>query len=126
MHAGQSVKLVAMTAEGTLVVERHLACTVDELEPGTSMTLEGTVPKIALHRTESGAFFATADTCSHEEWSLGDEGDLEGDELVCPLHMARFDLASGKPLCLPATLALATYDVVVDGDQVYVSTATRD
>ncbi|WP_312858014.1 non-heme iron oxygenase ferredoxin subunit [Pseudonocardia pini] len=105
--------------------ERHLACTVDELEPGTSMTVKGPVPAIALHRTESGAFFATADTCTHEEWSLGDEGDLEGDELVCPLHMARFDLATGKALCLPATLGLATYDVVVEAGQVFVVTEPR-
>lgn len=116
-----------MTAEGTLVTERHptrlLACTVDDLAPGTSMTLDGPQPAIALHRTESGAFFATADTCTHEDWSLGDEGDLEGNELVCPLHMARFDLATGKPLCLPATLALATYRVEVDGDHVFVVTA---
>lgn len=109
-----------MTAEEALASKRHLACSVDELEPGTSMTLTGPVPAIALHRTESGEFFATADTCSHEEWSLGDEGDLEGNELVCPLHMARFDLVTGKPLCLPATLALATYSVVVEGDQVFV------
>jgi 3-phenylpropionate/trans-cinnamate dioxygenase ferredoxin subunit len=109
-----------MTAEGIGAGERHLACAVGDLDPGTSMTLMGPEPAIALHRTEAGEFFATADTCSHERWSLGDEGDLDGNELVCPLHMARFDLATGKPLCLPATIALTTYDVVIEGDHVYV------
>ncbi|WP_300400487.1 non-heme iron oxygenase ferredoxin subunit [Nocardioides sp.] len=103
--------------------KRLFACPVDGLPPGTSMTLDGTQPPIALHRTEQGRFFATADTCTHEEWSLGDEGDLEGDELVCPLHLARFDLVTGKPLCLPATLALDVYDVVIEGDRVFVVTA---
>ncbi|MBS42456.1 MAG: ferredoxin [Nocardioides sp.] len=103
------------------MTDRLRVCAVDELDPGTSMTVAGTSPAIALHRTEGGDFFATADSCSHEEWSLGEEGDLEGDELVCPLHMARFDLRSGKPLCLPATLALATYHVVVEGGEVFVA-----
>jgi nitrite reductase/ring-hydroxylating ferredoxin subunit len=103
---------------GTETMKRQLACAVDELEPGESMTLEG--DEIALHRAEDGTFFATADSCSHEKWSLGSEGEIEGNELVCPLHMARFELASGKPLCLPATVALTTYQVEVDGDQVFV------
>lgn len=104
--------------EGTQMTKRQLACAVDALAPGESMTLEG--DEIALHRAEDGSFFATADSCTHEKWSLGSEGEIEGTELVCPLHMARFDLASGKPLCLPATVMLATYDVEVDGDQVFV------
>ncbi|WP_235959847.1 non-heme iron oxygenase ferredoxin subunit [Nocardioides acrostichi] len=104
--------------EGTQTMNRQLACAVDDLAPGESMTLEG--DQIALHRAEDGTFFATADSCTHEKWSLGTEGEIEGDELVCPLHMARFELSSGKPLCLPATVMLATYQVEVDGDQVYV------
>lgn len=104
--------------EGTQTMRRQLACAVDALEPGESMTLEG--DEIALHRAEDGTFFATADSCSHEKWSLGSEGEIEGNELVCPLHMARFELASGKPLCLPATVALATYQVEIDGEEVYV------
>ncbi|ANQ75890.1 MULTISPECIES: non-heme iron oxygenase ferredoxin subunit [Rhodococcus] len=104
--------------EDTQTMKRQLACAVDDLTPGESMTLDG--GQIALHRAEDGTFFATADSCSHEKWSLGSEGEIEGSELVCPLHMARFDLASGKPLCLPATIALATYRVEIDDDQVYV------
>ncbi|MDQ6522939.1 non-heme iron oxygenase ferredoxin subunit [Nocardioides sp. LHD-245] len=103
--------------------ERHFACAVDDLQPGTSMIVEGTDPGIALHRVESGEFFATADTCTHEEFSLGEEGEIEGNELVCPLHMARFDLGTGAPLCLPATIALATYRVEIEGDGVYVVSA---
>jgi nitrite reductase/ring-hydroxylating ferredoxin subunit len=100
--------------------QRFFACRVGELAPGTSMTLAGPLPKIALHRSEGGEFFATADACTHGEWPLGDEGEIEGAELVCTLHMARFDLATGKPLCLPATDVLATYSVVVEDDQVFV------
>lgn len=93
---------------------------MDDLEKGESMTVEGDVP-IALFRNEEGEFFATADTCTHEDWSLGEGGDLEGNEVVCPLHMARYDIRSGEALCFPATIALATFEVEVDDDgSVYV------
>lgn len=98
---------------------RRFACLVDDLAPGSSMTVAGD-ESIALFRTEDGEFFATADSCTHEEWSLGEDSDLEGDEVVCPLHMARFDLRTGKALCFPATVALRTYAVVVDDGSVFV------
>lgn len=79
------------------------------------MTVEGE-PVVALFRNEAGEFFATDDSCTHEKWSLGEDSDLEGNEVTCPLHLARFDIRTGEPLCLPATLALRTYGVEVDPD----------
>lgn len=99
---------------------RRFACSIDDLSAGESLTIPGDVP-IALFRNDDGEFYATADTCTHEEWSLGQDSDLEGNEVVCPLHMARFDIRTGAALCFPATLALATYKVEVDEDgSVYV------
>jgi nitrite reductase/ring-hydroxylating ferredoxin subunit len=51
------------------------------------------MPAIAYGRTE-GAFFAVADTCPHATASLA-EGFLEGRLLVCPVHFAEFDVATG-------------------------------
>lgn len=63
----------------------------------------------------AGQFFAIADLCSHDNGPLGD-GDLDGDEIVCPRHGARFDVHSGKALSLPAVEAIPAYPVrVVDG-----------
>ena len=86
------------------------------------MTVSGDMP-IALYRNEDGEFFATADTCTHEEWSLGSDSDLDGNEVLCPLHMARFDIRTGKPLCFPATVALKTFGVEIEDDKVYILTA---
>jgi nitrite reductase/ring-hydroxylating ferredoxin subunit len=83
------------------------------------MTVPGEVA-IALFRTEDGEFFGTADVCTHEEWSLGSDSDLEGEEVVCPLHMARYNVRTGKALCFPAMHDLRTFEVQVDGDEVYV------
>jgi nitrite reductase/ring-hydroxylating ferredoxin subunit len=106
--------------ETTQTMSRRFVCSADELGNGESLTIKGDVP-IALFRNDEGEFFATADTCTHEDWSLGEDSDLEGNEVVCPLHMARFDIRSGAALCFPASIALNTYDVEVDEDgKVYV------
>jgi len=105
--------------EGTRTKSRRFACKVDDIGRGESMTIHGETP-IALFRNEDGEFYATADTCTHEEWSLGDESDLDGNEVVCPLHMARFDIRTGEALCFPATVALDTFEVQVDDGDVYV------
>ncbi|GAA2897248.1 bifunctional 3-phenylpropionate/cinnamic acid dioxygenase ferredoxin subunit [Pseudonocardia halophobica] len=88
-----------------------------DFEPGTARTVkfEGVEP-IAVFRTEDGEFHATSDTCTHEEWSLGEDGDLEGTEVTCPLHLARFDIRTGAPLCFPASVPLTSYPVEVDAD----------
>jgi nitrite reductase/ring-hydroxylating ferredoxin subunit len=104
-------------------VQRRFACAEGDLGPAESMTVppgdDGGVA-IALYRNEEGVYFATADTCTHEDWSLGEDSDLEGNEVVCPLHLARFDITSGAALCFPATVALKTFGVVVDEGKIYV------
>ncbi len=54
--------------------------------------------------------FAIADTCSHDDGPLGD-GDLEGYEIICPRHGARFDVRTGKVLRLPAVVDIPAYPV---------------
>ena len=96
-------------------MERRFACAVDDLKEGTSMTVAGE-PAIALFRTDGGQFYATSDTCTHEEWSLGEESVLDGDEVLCPLHLACYDVRTGEAKCLPATEDLKTYSVEISGD----------
>jgi 3-phenylpropionate/trans-cinnamate dioxygenase ferredoxin component len=71
---------------------------------------------------------AVHDTCSHQEWSLADGGAVWGNEVECSLHGSSFDLDSGAPSSLPATRAVPTFAVEVDGDAVLVdaSAPTND
>ncbi len=48
-----------------------------------------------------GAFFALDNACSHEEGPLA-EGEIEGHEVMCPWHGARFDVRTGEVLGPPA------------------------
>jgi 3-phenylpropionate/trans-cinnamate dioxygenase ferredoxin component len=63
----------------------------------------------------AGQYFAIADLCSHDNGPLG-EGELEGTQVICPRHGARFDVMTGKALTMPAVEDIPAYPVrVVDG-----------
>ncbi len=63
----------------------------------------------------AGNLYAIGDVCTHDDGPLGD-GDLEGEEIVCPRHGARFDLRTGKVTSMPAVVDIPAYPVrVVDG-----------
>jgi 3-phenylpropionate/trans-cinnamate dioxygenase ferredoxin subunit len=63
-----------------------------------------------------GAFYAVADLCTHDGGPLG-EGELVDHQIECPRHGARFDIETGKAMCLPAVLPITTYKVEErDGD----------
>ena len=66
-----------------------------------------------------GNFYAFRDECTHQAYPLSD-GILEGRKLTCIYHGAEFDVETGDALCLPATDAVETYNVKVDGDDIYV------
>jgi nitrite reductase/ring-hydroxylating ferredoxin subunit len=96
------------------------AFTIDELADGQARPVPA-APHIAVYRV-GDEFYATQDSCSHEEWSLGEDGELEGYEVLCSLHMARFDVRDGRALCLPALRGLKTYPVTVSDGRVMVGT----
>lgn len=60
----------------------------------------------------AGNLFAIADLCSHDNGPLGD-GDLEGNEVICPRHGARFDIRTGKTMGLPAVVDIPAYPLRV-------------
>ena len=77
---------------------------------------------LVCHTAEG--FFAVDDTCTHDDGPLAD-GWLEGQAIECPRHGARFDVRTGKVLCLPAAVGIRSYPVTVDGDDVKVSVEWR-
>lgn len=68
--------------------------------------------RIAVYNI-NGAYYATADTCTHENASLCDEGLLDGASIVCGWHFCTFDIASGEALSSPCSEPLQTYRVKV-------------
>lgn len=69
---------------------------------------------IALYHLPDG-FFATEDRCSHGDATLS-EGEIDGDEIVCPFHLGRFDIRSGEPTAAPCVTAIKRYTVEAGAD----------
>jgi len=91
----------------------------EEIAPGTMrrFDIEG---RSILVANVDGHFYATDDTCTHEDASLS-AGALRGEHVTCPLHGSRFDLRTGEPLEEPAVEALRTYAVKVERGKVLVA-----
>ena len=68
----------------------------------------------------AGRFYATADSCTHEEASLSEEGLLDGGIVECGRHFGAFEVATGEPKAPPCTEVLKTYPVAVRDGQVCV------
>ena len=89
----------------------------DEFPPGsTKLIVAGPGMYIGVYNC-AGALYAIEDRCSHDDGPLC-EGVWEEDtcRVVCPRHGSAFDLATGRPMSLPAFEPVATYPVrVVDG-----------
>ena len=73
---------------------------------------------IALYRLD-GDIHAIDDVCTHA-LALLSQGFIEDGAVECPLHGARFDIATGRCLAPPATVDLRVYPVRTEGDDVYV------
>ncbi len=74
--------------------------------------------RIALYRLD-GKVCALDDVCTHA-LALLSQGFIENGAVECPLHGARFDIATGRCLSPPATVDLRTDAVRIEGGEVYV------
>ena len=94
-----------------------LAGTAD-VAPGQVKVYEVQGRRIALCNVD-GAFYAIDDVCTHDGGPL-DQGELEGYQIECPRHGARFDVRSGRALALPAVMPVRSYPVRVEDGVVKV------
>ncbi|MGC8642433.1 MAG: non-heme iron oxygenase ferredoxin subunit [Isosphaeraceae bacterium] len=89
-----------------------------EVPPGGKKLLDVDGRAIALFNVD-GMFYAIDDVCTHDGGPLA-EGALKGCEIQCPRHGARFDVRTGKPLCMPAIEPVASHRVDVRGNEVFL------
>jgi nitrite reductase/ring-hydroxylating ferredoxin subunit len=91
---------------------------VSEIPERSAKCVEVAGRRIALFNL-NGMIYALQDDCSHEGGPLS-EGEIEGSEVTCPWHGARFDIKSGKVLLDPAPDDVARYNVRVTGENIEV------
>jgi len=97
---------------------RHHVAKLSEIAPGTTRRVVLNSIEILLCNVD-GKIYAIEDVCTHDGGPL-DQGTLEGECVVCPRHGATFDVRTGDALTLPAVIPLMTFDVTVQGDDVFV------
>jgi 3-phenylpropionate/trans-cinnamate dioxygenase ferredoxin subunit len=90
-----------------------------ELPDGGKKVLDIAGRAVALIHV-NGKFHAIDDVCTHDGGPLA-EGELIDGEIQCPRHGARFDLNTGRPLCMPAIEPVTVHTVDVRGDDIYVA-----
>ena len=70
---------------------------------------------VALYNLH-GRIYATDDACTHGQASLS-FGDIQGENIECPLHQGLFHIPTGKAVGAPCTEDVKTYEInVFDGD----------
>jgi 3-phenylpropionate/trans-cinnamate dioxygenase ferredoxin subunit len=93
-------------------------CPLSELPPGAMRVFEHEDLEIAVVNC-AGKLYAIEDRCSHDDGPLAEGGlDQQRCALECPRHGSLFDLATGKPLTLPAYEPVETFPVAVGDDGV--------
>jgi nitrite reductase/ring-hydroxylating ferredoxin subunit len=79
---------------------------------------------LALYLVD-GQPWCTEDVCSHDNWLISDGGWLDGDEVECTRHGARFNVRTGRVTAPPAAQSIRSYPVEVRDGLVYVQVEVR-
>ncbi|HQT26993.1 MAG TPA: non-heme iron oxygenase ferredoxin subunit [Burkholderiales bacterium] len=85
---------------------------------GKAMLVEIEGAQIAVYKLDDG-FHAIEDICTHDGGELA-SGCVEGDEVICPRHGARFSIRTGEALTAPAYEPVYKFPVRVEGGVVQV------
>lgn len=97
----------------------HTVASAGELEDGDMKQVIVAGRRMALYRVD-GSFYATSDVCTHA-FAFLTQGYLEDFSVECPLHQGCFDIRTGEALTAPVTVAIPTYPVQVNGDDVLIA-----
>jgi 3-phenylpropionate/trans-cinnamate dioxygenase ferredoxin subunit len=96
-------------------------CSVSEVPVGESRRVQVAGREIAVVNLGEAGFRAVDAVCSHAHEYLT-EGEVDVDEgtIECPKHGSTFDLGTGKPRSLPATVPVAVFPVTTNDDDVMI------
>lgn len=97
---------------------------LEELPPGTRRIVDVDDVQIAVFNL-AGEFYAIEDVCTHDYASL-DDAKLEGDEIICPRHGARFCIKTGAVKAPPAYEPVPTFPVRIHEGMIQVRDARWD
>ncbi len=95
-------------------------CTVSELPTGSWKVVDVDDVMIAVFNV-AGNYYAIEDICTHDGGELTG-GKLEGCEVICPRHHARFCIKTGAALTPPAYEPVDVFPIKIEDGSIF----TRD
>jgi len=89
-----------------------------EIPPGSHRVVDVDGASVVVFNFE-GRYYAIEDVCTHDGGQLTG-GHVEGDQIVCPRHGARFCIRTGEALTAPAYEPAAKFPVRIEGGLIQV------
>jgi 3-phenylpropionate/trans-cinnamate dioxygenase ferredoxin subunit len=96
---------IEVVAENALANGEHITVDVD----GT---------QVAIFKLDN-QFYAIEDICTHDGTEIA-SGELQGDEIICPRHGARFCIKTGAVKAAPAYEAISCFPIRIAEGKVQV------
>jgi 3-phenylpropionate/trans-cinnamate dioxygenase ferredoxin subunit len=97
----------------------HKVANVGDVPEGQARVFEIGGRRLAVCKVD-GELFAIDDICTHDGGPLG-EGELDDHQIECPRHGARFDIRTGKAICLPAVVGVKSYPIEVRNNEIWIA-----
>jgi len=91
---------------------------VGDLKPGARKIIDVDGSQIVVFNLEE-KYYAIEDVCTHDGGQLTG-GEVDGDQIICPRHGARFCIRTGAALTAPAYEATATFPVRIENGEIQV------
>jgi 3-phenylpropionate/trans-cinnamate dioxygenase ferredoxin subunit len=107
-----------LSVENTMSPSIQVAAVAD-LPAGTSKLVEVNRTRIALFNLDS-EIYAIEDVCTHDGGPLVEGKLVNGCQIQCPRHGARFDIRTGAALSFPAFEPTRTYAVQIQEGMIWI------
>lgn len=101
----------------------HRLCPVEEVPVGEGRAFAAGGRQVAVFRRRDGSLAAVSAVCPHAGGPIAD-GQMDGEVVVCPLHLHVFELATG--CSRTGQPALRVYPVRVEDGHVVVEVASTE
>ncbi len=88
------------------------------LANGEHVVVEVDGTEVAVFKLD-GCFYAIEDVCSHDGAEIA-SGELDGDEIICPRHGARFCIKTGAVKSAPAYEGISCFETRLEQGRVKV------
>jgi len=91
---------------------------VDDFKAGARKIIDIDGTQIVVFNLD-GKYYAIEDVCTHDGGQLTG-GEVEGDQIICPRHGARFCIRTGAALTAPAYEPTSTFPLRIANGEVQV------